>query len=167
MRRSACLPRTAARPVDRRAKIKSERANVIAAPVRSGPHTLPLCTGETGGISRSPRHFRFWPIATIRGNAALRSLLGAERTLTAPRSQHRIYGRTRWQTCAVHSKHRPRARQVSSDPLLLCSRQPLPFFLLALAQPDAWSAAVLVDELDAGNLNRRLDLHCRAKNRIS
>jgi hypothetical protein len=29
------------------------------------------------------------------------------------------------------------------------------------------AAAILVDELDAGNLNRRSDLHRRAKNRIS
>jgi hypothetical protein len=29
------------------------------------------------------------------------------------------------------------------------------------------AATILVDELDAGNLNRRSDLHRRAKNRIS
>jgi hypothetical protein len=29
------------------------------------------------------------------------------------------------------------------------------------------AAAILVDELDAGNLNRRSDLHRRANNRIS
>jgi len=55
----------------------------------------------------------------------------AERTLTAP---HSHYWRTALATCAVH---------------IDLSAIALPFFLLALAQPHARPAAVLVDERDA------------------
>jgi hypothetical protein len=45
--------------------------------------------------------------------------------------------------------------------------EPLAFLSLPLAQAHARAAAVLVDELDVGNLNRRSDLHRSSKNRIS